>query len=97
MGIEWVCLTRGAAGLILAARDEVVMAAPPAVEARSPVGAGDATLAGLLWALVDRVDLAETARRAVACGTAAAMQEGTGVGSRDLIESLAPRVIVYRT
>ena len=48
-----VCLTRGARGLLLAAGGELVMAEPPPVAARSPVGAGDATLAGLLWALAD--------------------------------------------
>jgi 1-phosphofructokinase len=94
MGIELVCLTRGAEGLILALGNEVVTATPPPVQARSPVGAGDATLAGLLWALVDGVDLRETARRSVACGTAAAMQEGTGVGDRELIEALIPQMIV---
>ena len=75
-----VCLTRGARGLVLAAGGELVMASPPSVAARSPVGAGDATLAGLLWALSDGCDATKTARRAVACGAAAAMQEGTGVG-----------------
>ncbi len=89
-----VCLTRGARGLVLAAGGELVMAEPPSVAARSPVGAGDATLAGLLWALSDGCDAIETARRAVACGTAAAMQEGTGVGTRALVDELRPRVKV---
>jgi 1-phosphofructokinase len=89
-----VCLTRGARGLVLAAGGELVMAAPPPVSARSPVGAGDATLAGLLWALSDGCDAAEMARRAVACGTAAAMQEGTGVGTRALVDDLRARVRV---
>jgi 1-phosphofructokinase family hexose kinase len=89
-----VCLTRGARGLVLAAGGELVIAEPPPVSARSPVGAGDATLAGLLWALSDGCDAAEMARRAVACGTAAAMQEGTGVGSRALVDELRPRVKV---
>ena len=56
-----VCLTRGATGLVLAAGGELVMASPPPVLARSPVGAGDATLAGLLWALSDGCDATETA------------------------------------
>ena len=89
-----VCLTRGAAGLVLAAGGELVMASPPPVAARSPVGAGDATLAGLLWALADGCDATETARRAVACGTATAMQEGTGVGPRALVDELRPQVKV---
>ncbi len=64
------------------------------MHAASPIGAGDATLAGLLWATLDGCDAAETARRAVACGTAAAMQEGTGVGERTLVEELLPRVLL---
>ena len=89
-----VCLTRGARGLLLAAGGELVMAEPPPVAARSPVGAGDATLAGLLWAQSEGCDATETARRAVACGTAAAMQEGTGVGQRALVDELRPQVKV---
>ena len=91
-GASMVALSRGPMGLLLAAGDEMVEALPPAVDARSPIGAGDATLAGLIWAQVEGCDLPETARRAVACGTAAAMQEGTGLGTRALIESLIPRV-----
>jgi 1-phosphofructokinase family hexose kinase len=89
-----VCLTRGARGLLLAAGGELVMAEPPPVAARSPVGAGDATLAGLLWALSEGCDASEIARRAVACGTAAAMQEGTGVGTRALVDELRPLIEV---
>jgi fructose-1-phosphate kinase PfkB-like protein len=51
-------------------------------------------LAGLLWAQSEGCDATETARRAVACGTAAAMQEGTGVGSRALVDELRPQVKV---
>lgn len=96
LGIPIVCLTRGADGLVLAWRGEVLAARPPQVRAASPVGAGDATLAGIIWALADDCDPVEAARRAVACGAAAAMQEGTGVGDRTLIDALLPRVIVTR-
>ena len=92
LGVTLVCLTRGARGLLLASGAALCAAEPPPVAARSPVGAGDATLAGLLWALADGCDVLETARRAVACGTAAAMQEGTGVGTRSLVEALLGQV-----
>ncbi len=91
-GLALVCLTRGARGLILAYRGELVMVAPPPITQRSPIGAGDAALAGLLWGVVDGCDGAELAWRAAACGAAAAMQEGTGVGSRELVEELLGRV-----
>jgi 1-phosphofructokinase family hexose kinase len=96
MGTQVVLLTRGADGLVLARGDDVLLAAPPPVEARSPVAAGDSALAGLIWALVDGCDTAEAARRAVACGTAAAMQEGSGVGARALVETLMRQVRVVR-
>jgi 1-phosphofructokinase family hexose kinase len=93
-GVRLVGLSRGADGLTLALDDAAVMAVPPPVAARSPVGAGDAALAGLIWAALDGCEAAETARRAVACGAAAAMQEGAGVGDRALVEALLPQVRV---
>jgi 1-phosphofructokinase family hexose kinase len=91
-GVPVVALTRGAQGLVLAMDIHVLMAIPPSVSARSPIGAGDAALAGLLWAVSDQCDPTETARRIVACGTATAMQEGTGVGDRRLVEQLVKQV-----
>jgi fructose-1-phosphate kinase PfkB-like protein len=49
-----------------------------------------------LWALSEGCDTAEAARRAVACGTGAAMQEGSGVADRALIEHLRGRVKLVR-
>jgi fructose-1-phosphate kinase PfkB-like protein len=93
-GVRVVYLSRGAAGGILARDHDLLIAAPPPVEARSPVGAGDAALAGLLWSIAEEVDAERMARRCVACGTAAAMQEGTGVGDAALVEELIPKVTV---
>lgn len=91
-GIEVVALSAGADGLILAMSDQLILAQPPPVTVASPIGAGDSALAGLLWAVAETCDPVECARRAVACGTAAAMQEGTGVGGRDLVEQILPQV-----
>lgn len=96
LGVQVVLLTRGADGLVLAMGDDVLMATPPLVEAKSPVAAGDSALAGLLWALSEGCDTFEAARRAVACGTGAAMQEGSGVADRALIEDLRSRVKLVR-
>jgi 1-phosphofructokinase len=91
-GVPVVAVTRGAQGLVLAVEGETLMATPPPVPARSPVGAGDAALAGLLWAISEDCAPVETARRVVACGTATAMQEGTGVGDRVLVEDLLDQI-----
>jgi len=91
-GIRIVLLTRGVQGAVLAMNDTVVIAVPPTIAAGSPVGAGDATLAGLLWAVQDQCDPVAKLRRAVACGTAAATQAGTGVGDRALVQELLEQV-----
>ncbi len=92
LGIEVVALSLGADGLMLASREVHVWARPPSVRARNPVGAGDALVAGLLWALSAELSLRDVARWGVASGTAAAMREGVAVGRRDEIEALYPQV-----
>ena len=95
-GVQYVLLTRGGQGAVLAMNSEIVVAIPPTSAASSPVGAGDATLAGLLWAVQDQCDPITTARRAVACGTAAAMQPGTGVGERALVQEILAQIQIKR-
>jgi fructose-1-phosphate kinase PfkB-like protein len=46
-----VALSLGADGLLLASKELAVWARPPRVQARNPVGAGDALLAGIASAL----------------------------------------------
>ena len=89
-----VVLTRGAQGLALAFGEERLVAVPPIVEVHSSVGAGDATLAGLLWGVSEDCEPAMLARRAVACGTAAAMQDGSGVGEAAQVLELLEKVDV---
>jgi 1-phosphofructokinase len=93
-GSPLVCLTRGGRGLVLALEDTLLVAPALPIALASPIGAGDATLAGLVWATRDGCDAVETAHRALACGAAAAMQEGTDVGERATIEALLPQVQV---
>jgi len=91
-GIELVALSLGADGLLLASKEGTVWARPPRVRARNPVGAGDALLAGVAWALQRGLPLEEMARWGVATGTAAAMREGVSVGTRAEVEALYEQV-----
>ncbi len=107
-GIELVALSLGADGLLLASKQRAVWARPPRVRARNPVGAGDALLAGIAWALAcpeQCLELAEgrsrrergllleeMARWAVATGTAAAVREGVSVGTRAEVETLYEQI-----
>jgi 1-phosphofructokinase family hexose kinase len=99
-GAEVAAITRGAQGIVLAlkamspAHGRAVAAIPPAVSIHSTVAAGDSALAGMLWGLLEQGDAVEIARRAVACGTATATQEGSAVGRRALVEELMAGVII---
>jgi 1-phosphofructokinase family hexose kinase len=91
-GVGLVALSLGAEGLLLASKQQTVWARPPCVRARNPVGAGDALLAGIAWALERGLPLEEVAHWGVAAGTAAAVHEGVSVGTRTEVEALYQRV-----
>lgn len=93
-GVTIVAISLGAEGLVMAQGGHVVHALPPAVQARNTVGAGDATVAGMLWALAQGLPLIEMARWGAACGTAAAMRPGTDFGTLANVRAVAARVSV---
>ena len=94
-GVELVALSLGAGGLLLASVQQAVRAIPPSVQARNPVGAGDALLATLAWALERDLPLDEAARWAVAAGTAAARNEGVAVVARAEVQALYRQVVAH--
>ncbi len=94
--IEIVTLSLGERGAVIGAGQGIVSARPPRVKVETPIGAGDSLLAGLVWAMENDLSLAEIARWAVASGTAAAMERGTGVCTRAAVESLLGRIEVER-
>jgi len=91
-GIAQVALSMGADGLLLVSKQEGVWASPPRVQAKNPVGAGDALLAGIALALQQGLPLPEIARWGVAMGTAAALREGVSVGSRAEVQEMYEQV-----
>jgi 1-phosphofructokinase len=95
-GVELAALSFGADGLLLASAQRAILARPPRVRVRNPVGAGDALLAGIAWALERGAPLEEMVRWGVACGTASAVREGVGVIARAEVEALYEEVSVER-
>jgi len=87
-GCELVALSLAEDGLLLASQREAVWARPPRVQVHNSVGAGDALLAGVAWALEQGESLDEMARWGVGCGTAAAARKGVSVGTLAEIEKL---------
>lgn len=93
-GAGMVALSLGAAGLVLHDGARTVHAQPPAIEEVINVGAGDALVAGLVWAQSEGLTLPDIARWGVACGTAAAQKPGVDFATRAEVASVAGRVVV---
>jgi 1-phosphofructokinase len=83
-----VIVTLGRAGAVAVDTSGAWLARPPAIEAVSAVGSGDAMLAGIAAALAERRGLAEALRLGVACGAANTLMIGAGVVRADDVARL---------
>ncbi len=92
LGARLVLISMGKAGAVLSEGDHTWLAQPPEIEERNPIGAGDASVAGLVWAMSQDLALPDVLRWSMASGAAAASLDGTAVGSYELIESLVEQV-----
>jgi len=92
LGPQRALVSLGRRGAALTEEGAVWLAKPPAVTERSAVGAGDALLAGALWAWGKRMPPEEIVRWAVASGTAAAMEKGTGMSTLARIQGVYGQV-----
>jgi 1-phosphofructokinase family hexose kinase len=95
LGVGLVALSLGGDGLLLAAPSVAAWAKPPQVTIQGPTGAGDALLAGLLWAFQSGASFEDAARWGAACGTAAALLPGTAVADRAGVESVFSVTQIY--
>ncbi len=76
MGAEFVVLSLGSRGAVGATASEIWEAVPPRVDAISPIGAGDALAAAVMWSLQNGDTFPEALRWGVAAGTASAKLPG---------------------
>lgn len=74
---EVVVVSLGPQGAVLVTKDICEHIPAPPVQKKSTVGAGDSMVGGMVWALSEGKDLSEMLRWGVACGSAATMNEGT--------------------
>lgn len=95
-GVEIAALTRGREGSVAIDGEACWRALPPRIHQSTPVGAGDAFLAGMVKVLSEGGGLSEALRLGTAAGAAAALSEGTQLASISAIESFYPRVKLQR-
>lgn len=73
-----VLLSLGADGAVAAQKEEALTVKPPRVEAKSAVGSGDCTLAGLVHGFLQGLSFEEAAVCGIAAGTANTLMIGAG-------------------
>lgn len=87
-----VVISMGSNGAILSNGEKLWLGRSPKIEEGNPIGAGDSMVSGLVWRLVKGDSLKEALRWGIACGAATASEDGTGVGSRPIVESFAEKI-----
>ena len=92
VGAEFVAISAGEKGALLTDGNNTALCLPPEIQEANPVGAGDAMVAGLSFALYHGYDLEQALMLGVACGTASAMQSGTRMPEWDLVEEVRQQV-----
>lgn len=96
MGPQMVVITLGKQGAVAANRAAVWSAQTPPVRSISPVGSGDATLAGIATALLQGSTLDQALGLGVACGAANTLTIGPGTMQTDDLSFLQRSVQIER-
>ena len=97
-GVQWVYVSRGDKGAI-AVSEKLAMAAyvnPMPGKIVSKIGCGDAMVAGLAVATLGGLDLDETLKSGVACGTANLFSREPGRFDKNKLSEIADHVVIRR-
>lgn len=81
-------ISLGEKGALLVSDNISVTAAPPIIDARSTIGAGDSTIAGFIAAYAEGKDAAECLKVATSYGSAACLLEGTIPPTKDNVAEI---------
>ncbi len=89
---EIIVVSMAEEGALLITSQLALQVTPPKVEVKSTVGAGDSTVAGLIFSLANGESLKDALIFAVACGTAATMNAGTELCHTEDVKELLNRI-----
>ena len=85
---EIVIVSLGKDGALLTTAQESFHVLPPEVVVKSTVGAGDSMVAGIVYSMIQNLNLKQTLQYGVAAGTAATLHAGTELCQKDDTERL---------
>lgn len=89
---EFVAVTLGYEGALLASATQTIRLPAVPVEVRSAVGAGDSFLGAMVFGLAKGLDMGEAFRLSIAAGAAAVLTPGTGLCDPEDVERLLRNV-----
>jgi 1-phosphofructokinase family hexose kinase len=93
-GAQRVALSLGADGLVYSDGATVVHVRPPELRVRTAVGAGDALLGGLVWALTQQKCAAEVACWGVATGAVYALADELPIDAQPVVRQMIERLTI---
>lgn len=91
-GIDIVLVSMGAKGMLMIANGEEYLAEPPKIMVKNVLGAGDSSIAGFIYGMVNGGDMKEALIYAVAAGTAATLSNGEILCPIEDFRKLIPQV-----
>ena len=91
-GIELVVVSMGKEGACFVTAAEAILARPPEIEVKSTVGAGDAMVAGILSAQLQKLPLRECAQLATAFSIDSLSRLESGLSSSHAVEAARRKV-----
>ncbi len=96
LGIQIVAVTMGSRGAVVFDGKEMVLAKPPRVKRRSPVGCGDAFIGGFIASRIRNESFVESVRMAVACGAANALSMNPGFIRPSAVREILKKVKIKK-
>ncbi|MCS6826199.1 MAG: 1-phosphofructokinase family hexose kinase [Caldilinea sp.] len=91
-GARRVALSMGAQGLLYSDGETLVHAAPPQLRVRTAVGAGDALLGGLVWALAQGMPSIEVACWGAATGAVYVQDDSLPLAAQPVVRQMIERL-----
>ena len=92
---DLLIVSLGEVGAKIFSKDEEFHAIPPHRRKNSTVGAGDSMVAGTVMSLVEGKPLNEVIKWGVSCGTAATMNNGTGLCKPEDVKDLLENITMH--
>ncbi|TES90600.1 MAG: 1-phosphofructokinase [Candidatus Cloacimonadota bacterium] len=87
-GIKFVLISMAEEGMLLLSDDASLKATPPEVKVKSSIGAGDASVAGFIYAYEKKMSPGDCLKMAIACGTATALTPGTALCKKEDVKRI---------